>query len=907
MQNRNRYYILLLWIGLILSATSCSTQKNTAASRSFHATTTRYNIYFNGAISFDEGLRAIDEANQDNFSQVIPLYPVSNHTAAESAASQMDRTIEKCRKCIKLHSIKAKPKINQKKRSDPKYQAFLNQREFNKYMWEAWILLGKAEFHKGDFLGSVGTFNYVARQYDYDKNIVAICQLWSVRAYAEMGWLYEAEELLQKVSIDDLSRKHAWLYSAVSADLKLKTDRYKDAVPFLKLALKEEARAEKLRYTYVLAQLYELQGDKKTAISYYKKVGSLNPSAEMDFSARLKRLQLSGDLKALGKMAEQYKYRDRLDQIYGAIGDIYISRQDTVHAIEHYQLAIDKSTQGGLPKAKVLVQAGDIYYQLRDYNHAQPCYKEAVTILSADNTDYKRIQNRAETLDELVVEYNTVQLQDSLQRLSKLSPEEQLRIVENIIAELERAEKEAAEKQAQAARDAENGGLQSVNTLNMVGGGGGSADWYFYNAQLMRSGKQAFIQRWGTRPLEDNWRRISKTIIAPAYTNDSDDLPLDSLGNDSTKPTLPVSDNKDPQFYLQQIPKTEADFALSDSLIASALYKMIYIYQDKINDAALAQETYEEFCRRFPADQRLVDLYYMFYLNSLKQNNTAFAEVYRQKIISGFPDSKQALIVSQPDYFSRLQKMVQEQESLYADTYRHYRTARFDSVKYNTRYAEQNYQLSPLMPKFLFLNAIAVAKTEGQDAFVACLRDMVARYPQSETSAMAKDMLAVMNQGMESQMGGSASTLLERRDFIEQDNDTTQEYAFSSEKTDKSTVCIAFNTKVAATVFPNNEEEALNQLLYQVALFNFSQFLIKDFDLRKVPMFGMGTQALEVSGFDNYDEALWYISLLQSNEDVHMLLQQLQADLIPITDTNKSLLNTRFSVEDYKAFQKTLK
>ena len=134
-----------------------------------------------------------------------------------------------------------------------------------------------------------------------------------------------------------------------------------------------------------------------------------------------------------------------------------------------------------------------------------------------------------------------------------------------------------------------------------------------------------------------------------------------------------------------------------------------------------------------------------------------------------------------------------------------------------------------------------------------------------------------------------------------------QEYAFSSEKTDKSTVCIAFNTKVAATVFPNNEEEALNQLLYQVALFNFSQFLIKDFDLRKVPMFGMGTQALEVSGFDNYDEALWYIFLLQSNEDVHMLLQQLQADLIPITDTNKALLNTRFSVEDYKAFQKTLK
>ena len=151
---------------------SCSTQKNTWASRSFHQTKTKYNIYYNGAISFREGEEAIRQANKDDYSTILNLYAVSNHDAAKAATSQMDRTIEKCRKCIKLHSIKARPKVDyDKKRKDPKYAAWLEQEEFNKEIDNAWLMLAKAEFHKGDFLGSVSTFNYIARHYPNDADI----------------------------------------------------------------------------------------------------------------------------------------------------------------------------------------------------------------------------------------------------------------------------------------------------------------------------------------------------------------------------------------------------------------------------------------------------------------------------------------------------------------------------------------------------------------------------------------------------------------------------------------------------------------------------------------------------------------------------------------------------------------
>ena len=253
-----RSYIVLLILLAVFS--SCSTQQNTGMTRWYHRTKTKYNIAFNGKNAYADGLKQISDAHEDNYGELLPLYPVSDHKAAESSKSKMDITIENCRKCIKLHSIKVKPKPDPKRTKDPKYKEWLKQEEFNSELSKAWLLLGQAEFHKGDFIGSVGTFNYVMRHYDYDPNVVAQCQLWVARAYAEMGWLYEAEDMLSKVQADNLKRKDAWLYAATTADIKLKTKQYKDAIPFVKLALPEESRkGNRARFAYVLGQLYEME------------------------------------------------------------------------------------------------------------------------------------------------------------------------------------------------------------------------------------------------------------------------------------------------------------------------------------------------------------------------------------------------------------------------------------------------------------------------------------------------------------------------------------------------------------------------------------------------------------------------------------------------------------------------
>ena len=852
----------MILLGLILC--SCSTQKNTWATRSFHQTKVKYNILYNGNIAYEEGLKAIRDANTDDYSRVLYLYPVSNHQAAEASATQMDKTIDKCRKCIKLHSIKAKPKRDPKKANDPEYKMWLQSEEFNANMNLAWMRLGQAEFHKGDFLGAVSTFNYIINHYKNDADMIAQCQLWVARSYAEMGWQYEAEDMLNRVQMDALSRKHAQLYSAVKADVLLEGGHYREAIPFVNIAMPHEKRKiYRPRFAYVLGQLYELEHRRDEAIRAYKSAIRMAPPNEMEFNARIRVAELGGksSLKQLRTMIKQAKYKDRLDRIYGAMGNIWLAEKDTAKALEMYEKAIAEATQAGSAKSEVLVRAGDIYFEQHKYVPAQPCYREAVTIITAEHNDYARVQKRSEVLDELIVSYNQAQLQDSLQRLSHMTEEEQRAVVDKIIADLIEAEKQDSINQAQEARELAHGdsGPRSVNTANMLGGSGQKGEWYFYNPQLMKQGKQEWHKRWGTRPLEDNWRRQNKQVTIPEdmsaeLDEESGELAMDSLAMDSLATVQPrmETDTHKPEYYLQQIPKTEQDYALSDSLWREALVELYYIYRDKLEDGQQAQETLRFLDERWGTHPSVLAIHEDEQLRALRDD---------------------------PVYIARMQRMLAEQDSLYAVTYAAYTKGQYAMVKTNKQYAQTEFPQSRLMPRFLFLNAVSVARTEGQQAFMTELQEIVANYGETELGAMAKDMLAMLGQGMESKKGGATGNLADMRGQVEETPEETEtEQQWSEDRKQPSVVLLILSAA---------DEQALNELLYEVALFNFSQFLIRDFDLQKLPVWGEGC-ALRVSGFADLDEAEWWIDLVQKNADMQAVL--LGIEIKAVTEVNLPLL-----------------
>ncbi len=900
LKSQNIYFSSLFAIVFIVAG--CSMKKNTWSTRKYQEINTRYNVFFNGTTSYEEGLKNIMKANEEDYSSIITMYPISHHKNASAATSNMDRTIEKCRKAIKLHSIKIKPEKNLKKANDPDYKLFYNQEEFNPALKDVWLQLGKAEFHKGDFLGSVGTFSYVARHYSGDKDMVAKCQLWMVRAYAEMDWIYEAEQMLSKVEQDNLKHSSIGLFASVNADLLLKKKQYKEAIPFLELALsKEKDQSLKERFNFLLAQLYQKNGDDKQAYTAYTKVIKMNPPYEMDFNARINRTQLNNRnvasvRKELNKMLKNANNKDYQDQIYYALGNSYLRANDTIKAIENYKLSAENSTRNGIDKAVTLIKLGDLYYQRRNYVEAQPSYDEASKILSNEHEDYARVTRLSEMLGELVTEYDVVVLQDSLQQLAKLPENKRLEIVNKLIDKIY-ADEKLAEEKALKEQEIKQSGEDIMDTppigMNNMGG------WYFYNPELIRTGQSEFTKRWGRRKLEDNWRRSNRTASVFSEDNSAfgqqtqagNENVADSVGKGKTK-VEDLPDNKKPEFYLRQIPVTAAQLAKSDAEIATAMFSMGQIYKDKIEDYPMAIKTFEEFINRFGTDERVPDAYFNIYLIQTKLGNTADANIYRNKLINEYPDSKYNMILSQPDYVDRLERMNLVQDSIYGLTYAAYNRSDFSTVYNQVAFVRKNYPLSMLMPKFLFLNALSIGKSQPQDKFKLALDSLVSQYPESDVSAMAKDILALMKQGQEAKTGKSSGTLLTlREETVKTETNEISKRQFSFDK----------SAKHRLMMISHANREDLNPLQYNLASFNFSRFMIKDFDLI-ISKLDSTQNTLSVTNFESYDEANWYLNSIKSDAFLSKMMTGLIDESLIISEENYGLLRTALTLNDYRDF-----
>jgi len=888
---------LFLVVALI---SGCSMKKNTSTTRAFKALNTRYNVYFNGMNSYEEGIRNINQANADDYASLINMYAISKHDNANAAKSNMERTIEKCRKAIKLHSIKQKPERDNKKWKNPEYHVWYSQKEFNPALKDAWLLLAKAEFHKGDFLGAVGTFTYIMRFYASDKLMVALSQLWIARAYVEMGWIYEAEQVLLKLKQNDLDAKNIGFFAAVNADLLLKKKQYKEAIPFLELALKKEKdKVQKQRFTYLLAQLYRNRGNKADAFNTFTAVTKLNPPYEMDFNARIYRAELNDNTqsvrKELRKMISNPNNKEYKDQLYYVLGKTYLQDGDTARAIESFIISADTSTRNGYDKAVTLITLGDLYYNKQNYMKAQPCYDEASKIITVDKEDYARISKRAETLSELVVQYEIVTLQDSLQRMAELPVAKQKEIVQKIIDKLiadEKAAEEAAKKLAK--QDRPQNFDENFDMMPPIGMAPQSGDWYFYNPILMKSGSTDFRKKWGTRKLEDNWRRTNKT--ASLFSEDLAASNVTGLQKDTVqKDSAVIDDTKSPDFYLRQIPVTKAQLDKSNEELANALYSMGFIYKDKVEDLPMAIKTFDEFERRFPTDERRVETYYHSYLLQTRLGNSIAADGYKAKLIANFPNSKYVEVISQPDYFERLNRMYEVQDSLYFATYKAYNTSDFKTVKANAEFIQKTYPLSTLLPKFMFLNALSVGKTEKPEVFEKTITDLVEKYPKSDVSSMLKDILALMKQGKEAKAGTSSGSLLTRRDeAAKQEIENVEERKFIADKTGKHRLMILFNTS----------GDRLNKLMFNVAAFNFTRFMVKDFDLIHTKLDSTQTM-LSVTNFESFEEAEWYLNSVKGDSTLNNLLSAPDIRKIIISETNYGTMFSFLGLDAYLAYLKS--
>ena len=902
-------------LAMVVMLAACSNKTNTARSRFWQSFTTKYNVYFHGKENYDEQLKTMLDSYEDDYSQHLYMHPAearSNPKAPQPGGS-FDRTIEKMEKAITLHSIKKKPKRKSGKGRDPKYQEWLARDEYNPHLHNAWYLLAKSQYMKGDFLDAAATFRYIARHFTWKKDLVQECQVREALCYCALGWTAEADNVLSHIHMDEITNKSVIsLANAAFADYYIKAQDPESAIPYLAKAVKGKGFKgnEKVRMSFLLGQLYEDIGDKHNAYLAYKQAGSSSGSTyRTKFNARIKQsavyegANIASEVKALKRMTRYDRNKEYLDQIYYAIGNLYLSHGDTINAIENYKLAAEKSTRNGVDKAISQLTLGGIYFARRQYDMAQPCYAEAIPLINEDYPNYKMLKKRSDVLDELAVYSQNVILQDSLLELAAMTPEEQKAVIAKIIEELKKKEKEEAEAAAReeymaqqnAKGDAiqDKGNAPSTYTMNT------DNSWYFYNTATKNAGKTQFQKLWGSRKLEDNWRRRNKTTFSfddeeadSALMALADSVIIDENGDTVKVDVEALKRAEDPHFeeyYLKQIPKTEEEIQQAHEIIQEGLYNMGTILKDKMEDYNAAAYEYNQLLEHYPDNTYRLDVYYSMYMMFMRNGQVDDAQPYRDSILTLFPESKYGLAMKDPNYLENLKNMNRDQERMYEEAYAKYLANNHNGV--HESYAEmmRKYPLSKIMPKFMWIDALSYLTEKNHDKFKETIKDMLQRYPETDITPVASDIVRQLNQGRRLEGGGSNIRGMLWTTRLS--NDTTPqalERTFTpfAEDNDKPQVFIL--------LYPIDSVNS-NMLLYEVARHNFNSFQVKDYDIEQMNFGSLGL--LVVRGLDDFKEAKNYRTVFEQDQSI-TIPRQVHYVIISVDNFNL-LLNEGRTFEDY--------
>lgn len=893
----------------LLFVLGCSNQKNTFVSRQYHAMTTHYNVYFNGKESLKKGEQKIEDGIIENYSLLLPVFEYQDPTARALSFSDMDRTLEKAAKAIKIHSITRKPKRKKDNQAE-KYQAFRKKKEYNDWIDDCYLLIGKAKFYKGENRVSEKAFEFILKEYP-ESELIPEAKLGLARSLIDRGELIAGGEILDRLIEDSKLPKDFILeISTLRAASAIQQKKYESAIEELGRAIiLVDSKVKKGRYYYLTAQLYQKLGNADASSRALQELIDLNASYEMTFNAKISRAlsytaNNNGEeiRKSLKKMLRDEKNTEYQDQIYYALAEMDVKDGNMDSAIPNYWESTKRTVYNENQKAISFLKLGDYYFEDLNYPKSQMCYDSSMTYLGKDYPNYSEISVRIGNLTELVNNLNLVEREDSLQAVASMSSGDRDKLIQGIIQKINDKEREQKVKEAEEVSDraffSQNNMLGNSNRATTSQG-----NWYFYNPTNIGLGKSDFQRKWGRRKLEDNWRRKNKS----AMTLDDVELALeDNTGTNAVDPSL-KKDPKSKEYYLVDLPMTKGGIEKSNERIMLGLYQAALVYEEKLNNMDKALETMEILIERFPNNPYLLSAYYHAYSLNNKMGNSAKASDYKNKILTEFKGSDYARALSDPNFFAKIEAEDQKANQLYAAAYEDYRNFYYLRVIKGCNEGLLRYPESELRPRFLFLRALCIGRTKDISQFRQSLDQLIESKPTPEIANTVKAILkglddgAVPMQYTELDMEQARQNRLLRNWRIEGEQATVaiadkekvvkEKPIYKLVDTEQHYFILLFDKKDAD---PNR------------TLFNFSKYNSDSYNDRvfKVDRLSLNKEQIMiiVKGLKDKEDALNYFNGVITNDMVFVGLENADYRNFVISDANFKIFKENQDVEGYLDF-----
>lgn len=759
----NKYFgfswgaILLLFV-----LWGCNPAKNTTINRFYHSTTAHYNGYFNANLLLDQAISDYRRNVKEDYYTLLPLQQYPDTAAVRNLYPAIDTAITKCAKVIQEHSMPGSTKPSAKKE------------ENNSFIDENWITIGRASYIRRDYDAAMKNFLFVKKFFSNDRSNY-IGELWMAKTNMALGKYTEAsfnlDNLDKALELEKETKKQKDFKSFIK---KLKTSKKKrkkakeeEPAPFPKQILPEfyltkaefnltrgekdkamanlvlaakaiRKKSEKARVYFILGQLNEGLNNNPEAVKYYTKVLKSNAPFDMAFSARLKRAFLGGSdklIKELNKMLKDPKNAEFKDQIYYALANIELNNGNEEQAINYLTASAFYSTTNNRQKGMAYEKMGDLKFAKRDYVPAQKYYDSCAQVINDKYPNAEGIRNKASKLRDLVTAVETVQFEDSIQRIAAMSEEDQEKFLKDVAQTLKKREDERKKREAEKLI-----ALQRNSTgFNQNQSG---SKWYFRNAKTRAEGFEDFKKLWGTRENEDNWRRSDKIPLVSFKNEEGVEVPLDSL------PAVDkVIDPYSLETLAKDIPKGDSALNASQMRLVKALYTAGIIYKDQLNEPKIATDQFTAVVdKKYENEYKVMSAYQMYKMNE-KTNATA-ADVQKNYILNYYPNSDYANYLRDPDYFIKKKEREAKSEQEYVAALNRFRQGLFYPALMTAETVLAEEPNNEFRAKYMLLKAMCQGKLNSEKtSLLPVLNQLVKEFPDTPEAARGQEMIDIIKNG----------------------------------------------------------------------------------------------------------------------------------------------------------------
>jgi len=844
--------------------------------------TSHYNVWWNGNQSLKEGEKTLRETAKDDFTQTLPVFNYGTKEDALSLNSQMDRTIEKSAICIQKHSMR------------------FNNKEYVRWIDDAFIDMAKAHFYKQDYVPARRTFEYASTQYRNSPDRFT-ATLWLAKTYIATKQFEKAEALLQSLLVAEDSEAKIPKYvrtniDLVYADYYIAMGREGDAVKYLRSALlTAKGKYNKTRAMFILGQIYEHQNDKARASEQFQNVIKKHASYEMTFEAQMNLARCYDSdtatiMKMLNKMLKDVKNVEYKDRIYYAMAGVALENNNEDDGVKYLRKSVAASTNNNRQKVKSSLEAATILFGNSDYVLSQAYYDTAVMTMDRSYEGYDSLLNLSVMLTDLVSNLTVFETQDSLLRLADMDTIHLYAVIDKVIDDYKEEQKRIEEQRELETQIALLGGNEKTEAVTYTNDG----NWYFYNTATRNRGVIEFRNKWGNRLFEDFWFISNKqSMILEEQETDISEEELAAMSEEERTQYLKEHEQMvdtaqytplDRGYYLRQIPFSANAKAQAHSQIADALNTVGFIYYSDLHDFPRSIWAYTELSKRYPDNKDEVSAWFYLYKMHSSRKETAEAERYKNLVLTKYPDSNQAKIILDPEYFIKEFEKGAEAEQLYSKTFDAYKNGQYQRVMMNVRRARQLYSDDTLyMPRFEFLNAVSLGYVEVVDSMAYSLLRLVQNYPESSIKPYALDVLLKANDMYN--LGLNIESARPKVDTVQE-----KESPYSFKANDEYYVVVICNKNVR-----------INPLKVRISDFNKNNFRMYQLKIKNL-MLNKEESMITIEKFENAERAEDYHTAMFLNDYIFGGIDKENYKVLIISISNYAIFFQQKNVDEYLEF-----